>query len=98
VPYANWRSAIKTIYEQAWLLPDGVVNDDATASASITVAKDGMVLTSFISNPSGDAVVDRSVQAALARVRNTPPLPDTATESKRTIIIKFSVRAKRALG
>jgi TonB family protein len=98
VPYANWRSAIRTIYERAWLLPEGIINDDATTSASITIAKDGKVLSAYINKPSRDPVVDRSVLAALNRVSNTPPLPETATEPKRTIIIFFSVRAKRALG
>lgn len=98
VPYANWKSAIKTLYERAWLLPEGVVDDDATAYASVTVAKDGTVVRSYISTRSGDSTVDRSVQAALDRVRNTPPLPDTAKESERTIVIMFSVRSKRAIG
>jgi TonB family protein len=98
LPYANWRSAIRTIYERAWLLPDGVADDDAAAFASVTIARDGTVLSSSISRHSSDPVVDRSVQAALDRVRTASPLPDTATESQRTITIKFSVRAKRALG
>jgi TonB family protein len=98
LPYANWRSAIRTIYERAWLLPDGVADDDAAAFASVTIARDGTVISSSISRHSSDPVVDRSVQAALDRVRTASPLPDTTTESSRTITIKFSVRAKRALG
>jgi len=98
VPYANWRAAIKTIFQDAWLLPDGVVNDDAMTIASITIARDGMVMSHRIIRLSGDNVVDRSVQAALDRVPKTPPLPDSATESQRTIEIKFSVKAKRGLG
>ena len=98
VPYGNWKSAIKTIYERAWLLPEGVADDDAATLASVTIARDGTVLSSSITRPSNDPVVDRSVQAALDRVRTAAPLPDTANESKRTITINFSVKAKRALG
>ncbi|HTL18174.1 MAG TPA: TonB C-terminal domain-containing protein [Patescibacteria group bacterium] len=98
VPYANWRSAIKTIYQDAWLLPDGVVDNEATTAASVTVAKDGTVISSHIIHLSGDSVVDRSVQAALDRVRKTLPLPDTALESQRTVVINFNVKAKRGLG
>jgi TonB family protein len=98
LPYANWKSAIKTIYERAWLLPDGVVDDDAATLASVTIARDGTVLRSSISRFSNDPVVDRSVQAALDRVSKASPLPDTSTEPSRTITIRFSVKAKRALG
>jgi outer membrane biosynthesis protein TonB len=98
LPYADWRSAIKTLYERAWLLPEGVADDDAVTVASVTIARDGKVLSSFITRHSSDPIVDRSVQAALDRVSTASPLPDTATESKRTITINFSVKAKRALG
>ena len=98
LPYANWKAGIKALYERAWLLPEGVVDDDAAALASVTIARDGKVLSATISRHASDPVVDRSVQAALDRVSTASPLPDTANESSRTITIKFSVRAKRALG
>jgi TonB family protein len=98
VPYANWRAAVKTIYQDAWLLPEGVVDNEATTVASITIAKDGTVISHRITHLSGDSVVDRSVQAALDRVPRTPPLPETSTESQRTVVINFSVKAKRGLG
>jgi TonB family protein len=98
VPYANWKQAIKSDFANAWLLPDGVVDDEATTVVSVTVGRDGKVLSSNIIQLSGDSVVDRSVQAALDRVKQTAPLPDNAKEDKRTIKINFNVRAKRALG
>jgi TonB family protein len=98
VPYANWKQAVKSDYANAWLLPDGVVDEEATTVASVTIARDGQVISSSITQLSGDNVVDRSVQATLDRVRRTAPLPDTAKENERTIKINFNVRAKRALG
>jgi TonB family protein len=98
VPYANWRQAIKSDFANAWLLPDGVVDDGATTVVSVTVGRDGTVLSSSIIRLSGDNVVDRSVQATLDRVQKTAPLPDNAKEDKRTVKINFNVRAKRALG
>jgi len=98
VPYANWRQAVKSDFSNAWLLPDGVVDDEATSVASVTIARDGTVLNSKITQFSGDKVVDSSVQAALDRVQHTAPLPDTAKEDKRTVTINFNVRAKRGLG
>jgi TonB family protein len=98
LPYANFIQAIKTVYDRAWLLPDGVVDDDAVTIATVTIARDGNVITSFISSRSGDHVVDTSVQLALDRVRKTPPLPDNAKENQRTLRIQFSVKAKRQIG
>ena len=98
VPYANWMAAIKSAYENAWLLPDGVADDEARTTASVTIARDGTVLSHEVTHLSGDSVVDRSVQATLDRVRNVPPLPDTAKEDHRTVVIGFSVKAKRGLG
>jgi TonB family protein len=98
VPYANWRQAVKSAYSDAWLLPDGVVDDEATTVATITIARDGTVLLARITKPAGDLTVDRSVQAALDRVPRVPPLPETAREDQRTVTINFSVKAKRSLG
>ena len=98
LPYANWRQSLKTIYENAWLLPDNVIDNDATTAALVTVAHDGTVLSCRITQRSGDNVVDHSVQAALDRVPRVPALPDSAKEDKRTVTINFSVRAKRGLG
>jgi colicin import membrane protein len=98
LPYANWKQAVKSIYENAWLLPDGVVDDEATTVASVTIARDGKVVSSKITRFSGDSVVDRSVQATLDRVDYAAPLPDNAKENQRTVTINFNVRAKRSLG
>jgi TonB family protein len=97
VPYSNWRQAIKSLYANAWLLPDGA-DDEAITAASVTIARDGTVLSARITQRSGDPVVDNSVQAALDRVRAAPPLPENAKEDQRTITINFSVKAKRLLG
>jgi len=98
VPYANWKQAVKSDFANAWLLPDGVVDEEATTVASVTIGRDGTVISSTITKRSGDSVVDRSVQATLDRVQHTAPLPDTAKEDRRTVNINFNVRAKRALG
>jgi TonB family protein len=98
VPYSNWKQAVKSAYSDAWLLPDGVVDDEATTVASITIARNGTVVSSRITQRSGDDVVDRSVQAALDRVPRVPPLPETSKEDQRTVIINFNVKAKRSIG
>lgn len=94
VPYANFNDSIKKIYTEAWLVPDDVTDDSATATASVTIARDGTVLDAHIIVPSGNALADQSVEAVLRRVKRAVPLPDGAKESQRTVKIRFNVKAK----
>jgi len=98
VPYANFLDAVKKIYSDAWLVPDSVTDDEATTTASVTIARDGRVVSSHITRPSGNALADASVDAALRRVTHAVTLPDGAKEDQRTVTIKFNVKAKRGLG
>lgn len=95
--YANFLQTLKTIYTEAWNVPDGA-DDDATITTSVTIAKDGTVLSAHIMRRSGNSIADNSVQLTLDRVRHAVPLPDDAKESQRTVTITFSVKAKRLLG
>jgi TonB family protein len=98
VPYANFLDAVKKIYSDAWIVPDGVTDDEATTTASVTIARDGTVLSAKIIRRSGNGLADASVEAALRRVTFAVPLPDSAKENQRTVTIKFNVKAKRGLG
>lgn len=94
VPYANFMQSVKSVYERAWVAPNGVTDSDAVAEAEITIARDGTVLSANLSRPSGNAQVDRSVEAALNRVKFAAPLPDDAPEAQRTVTINFRAKAK----
>jgi len=96
VPYANWLQAVKTIYDRAWIAPDGAADGDAIVTVSVTIARDGKVISARIMNASGNSPIDRSVQAALDRVSYAAPLPDDAKEQERTVDIRFNAKAKRA--
>jgi protein TonB len=98
VSYANYASVVKSIYERAWTTPDDTASDDAISKVSVTISRDGTVISSRILNPSGDARVDTSVQRTLDRVSFIAPFPDGATEKERTFIINFNLKAKRMLG
>jgi TonB family protein len=98
VPYANFLQAVKSVYQGAWVVPDGITDDNATTAAVVTIARDGTVVSSHITRSSGNAGVDRSVQVTLDRVKWAAPLPDTATENQRTVDINFHVPVKRAAG
>ena len=98
VPYANFLDAVKKVYSDAWIVPDGVLDDEATSTASITIARDGTVVNSRLVQRSGSALADQSVEMVLRRVTFAAPLPDGAKENQRTVTIKFNVKAKRGLG
>jgi len=98
VPYANFLQQVKSVYQSAWVVPDGITDENATTAATVTIARDGTVVSARITRSSGNPGVDRSVQVTLDRVKWAAPLPDTATENQRTVNINFNVAAKRAAG
>jgi TonB family protein len=94
IPYANFLQGVKKVYTDAWIMPDGVKDDSATVSVSVTIGRDGSVLSSRIIRRSGDAAVDQSVQMVLDRVTRTVPLPASSDDNQRTVTINFNVKAK----
>ena len=96
--YANYASAVKSKYEAAWIPPDDSSSDDANVKVSVTIGRDGSVITSHILDRSGDSKVDTSIQRTLDRVTFVAPFPDGAKEKERTFIINFNLKAKRMLG
>jgi TonB family protein len=89
---------VKKVYTDAWVVPDGVTDDSATVTASVTIARSGEVLSTSIVKSSGNSLVDHSVKATLDRVPTVPPLPDGAKEEQRTVTINFNVKAKLGQG
>jgi TonB family protein len=98
VPYANFNQAIKSIYARAWVLPDGVTDDQATTTATVLIARNGKVINSRITNFSRNSEVDRSVQAALDKVTYAAPLPESEVKDQLEVTINFNVKAKRSSG
>jgi TonB family protein len=97
VAYANYATVVKSVYEQAWILPNDV-SDNANTKVSVTIANDGTVISARIITPSGDAGLDASVQRTLDRVKSIAPFPEGATEKERAYIINFNPQVKRLLG
>lgn len=96
VPYANFFQAVKSRYDQAWAVPDGVTDNTATVTADVTIGRDGRVLNWKITRRSGNALMDRCVEDTLYRVKHAAPLPDSEKANQRTVSIDFNARAKRA--
>jgi protein TonB len=98
VSYANYASVVKSIYDAAWTQPNDAASDTANVKVSVTIARDGTVVSSRIKDRSGDTELDASVQRALDRVTFVAPFPDGAKENERTFVINFNLKAKRMLG
>jgi TonB family protein len=88
VTYGNIKSAIYTKYHDAWQVPDGV--PDLTVYVSITLARDGTVVSARITDRSGNAQLDNSVQKVLDRVKFIAPLPDGETQDTREFNFGFN--------
>jgi len=95
---SNYAAAVKDKYASAWNPPDDTASDDANTKVTVTISRDGTVISSRILNPSGDSRVDNSVRRTLDRVTFVAPFPDGAKEKERTFIINFNLKTKRLLG
>ena len=92
VAYANYGTVVVSVYYQTWptVAPNGMDNDNAMVKFSVTIARDGTVISSRIVNKSGDANVDAAVRRMLDRVTFIAPFPEGATENQRTYPINFN--------
>lgn len=89
--YANFYSAVTTVYYNAWRQPNGVPN--LTVKVSVTIARDGTVLSARILKPSGNSTVDNSVQETIDRVKFVVPLPPDSKEDSREVTVNFSTQS-----
>lgn len=99
VSYANYGQIVRKIYTDAWRVPDDMADDEANIKVSVTIARDGTVLSSRIVQASGSAAADRSIQNTLNRISSIGvAFPAGAKESERTFILTFNLKAKKAFG
>jgi periplasmic protein TonB len=95
--YSDYASVVQAIYEDAWrILPD-LDDNDTVALVRVTIARSGKVIESRIIRKSSSAIMDKSVQRALDRVKSEglPPFPAFLKDSERTFEIEFNLKAKR---
>jgi outer membrane biosynthesis protein TonB len=93
---ANYGQIVKSMYYNAWNLPDSASSSDASPKVRVVVARDGTVISAHIIARSGDDTVDDSVQRALDRVTFIQPFAESATENERTFTIIFDAQTKRS--
>ena len=89
---------LKSIYFNNWREPSDATVEDGVVKVTVTVARDGSVMSARITKSSGDPAVDRSVQRTLDSVKKIVPFPPGWKESERQFPISFSLKAKRSIG
>ncbi|HEX9048856.1 MAG TPA: TonB family protein [Verrucomicrobiae bacterium] len=97
VSYANYGAVVVSIYFEAWRLPQTLASDDTVVKVSVTIARDGHVISAHVIEPSGDSAIDRSVQSTLDRVRMIAPFPEGSTDTERTYKINFKPIIKKQM-
>jgi protein TonB len=95
---ADYAAFVEAIYRDAWIVPNDLIDDDATAKVSITIARSGRVISARIVRRSGNLSLDRSVQRTLDKVKFVHEFPEGARDEERTYYINFNLNAKRSIG
>jgi TonB family protein len=98
--FASYGALVQAAYDAAWQVIQDLSDDDAITRVTVTIARDGRVLSSVIIRRSGNATMDRSVQRALDRVRDQrlPPFPDFIKDLERKFTIEFNLKTRKLLG
>lgn len=96
--YLNYGQFVRAAFEGAWIRPVDPSNDNATVKVSVTVAKDGRIVSSSISEKSGDRAVDRSIEDVLRRVKQIRAFPAGAEEATRSYVIEFNLKSRGGIG
>ncbi len=91
---ANYRDIVASIYHAAWNQPASLNDDAATVVVSVTIGRDGRVLHHEIIKPSGNPVMDRSIDNTLENVTDIAPFPEGSKDAERTYSISFNLTAK----
>ncbi|HEV2328217.1 MAG TPA: TonB family protein [Verrucomicrobiae bacterium] len=89
---ASYDTVLRSIYLRAVVanLPAEVSHNDEHTLVKVTIARDGTVISSTVSSPSGDSAWDNAVQRTLDQVTFVHAFPDSWTEQQRTFSLDFN--------
>lgn len=99
--YANYNQVVRKIYYDAWnawSVPDSVNDDQASVQVSVTIARNGQVISSRILSSSGSRAVVEAAQKVLDRVSYVKEFPAGAKDTERTFTMTFKLNAKTSTG
>ena len=90
--FTSYANFVVGVYRRTWepLIPSGLARS-RIAKVSVTIRRDGRVLSKRIIRKTGDAALDRSVQRALDRVRTIgKSFPSGSRDPQRTFTLDFT--------
>ncbi len=95
--YANYALWVQQVYEDAWVVPNDLTDEDATAKVVVVIARTGHVIASktHIERRSRNLSLDKSVERVLQRVTFIREFPEGTHDQERTFIINFNLKAKQ---
>jgi TonB family protein len=96
--FAGYDDLVRSAYYHAWVAPENGADRTALPEARIVVARDGSIISAVLVSPSGEALLDKSVERALRAVAKLPPFPASAHDEQRTFRIQFSLDLKETSG
>ena len=88
---AKYESLIRRKYMDATIHP-GAISGDPVVRVRLVIARNGTILSARVTNKSGVASWDRSVQKALNRVKFIKPFPESMKGSQQTFNLNFNSR------
>jgi protein TonB len=93
---AKYSDIVESTYHAAWIgnRPASLVGDSATVLVSVTIGRDGRVIRHEITKPSGNPVMDRSIENTLEIVTDIAPFPAGSKDVERSYTITFNLSAK----
>ena len=94
--FTSYANLVVGVYRRAWepLIPSELARS-RIAKVSVTIRRDGRVLSARIVSRTGDAALDRSVQRALDRVsRIGKPFPSGSKDTQRSFTLDFTPRIR----
>ncbi len=93
IPDADARgfARVRAAFYELWVQPSRTEVGDQSAEAVISLGTGGRVISSRLSGPSGNAVLDNSVRRALNAVKQITGLPNGFVERHREISVAFRV-------
>jgi len=97
--FVNYGQFVVAVYQNAWITPNDLADDNLIVQVTVTIARDGTVLSASVTRKAGVGALDKSVQRALDRVQSIGrPFPEGVRDAKRTFQLDFNLKAKRQLG
>jgi TonB family protein len=92
----DYAGFVRETYTSHWDLTGAAAgNEGSLTKVSVTIGRNGKVISSQIIRPSGNAEVDRSVQRTLDSVAFIRPFGEEVKEPQRTYTINFNCNAQR---